>query len=90
MKRFRRSFEDFCEQYLKFPDGFKAQEPVIWSQWQLDRITRPILGLRWEDSGRRVIRHRLLSVWEGERQDHPRVRVGFVLSAGDGGTEPGD
>ena len=49
-------FEDFCEQYLRFPDGFKAGEPVIWSQWQLDRITRPILGLRWEDSGRRVIR----------------------------------
>ena len=49
-------FEGFCEQNLLFPDGFKAQEPVIWSQWQLDRITRPILGLRWEDSGRRVIR----------------------------------
>ena len=49
-------FEKFCEQYLKFPDGFKAQEPVRWSQWQLDRITRPILGLRWETSGRRVIR----------------------------------
>ena len=49
-------FEDFCEQYLRFPDGFKAGEPVIWSQWQLDRITRPILGLRWENTGRRVIR----------------------------------
>ena len=49
-------FEDFCSQYLVFPDGFRAGEPVIWSQWQLDCITRPILGLRWENNGRRVIR----------------------------------
>ena len=49
-------FEDFCEQYLVFPDGFKAGEPVIWAQWQLDRITRPILGLRWKNNGRRVVR----------------------------------
>ena len=28
----------------------------MWSPWQLDYISRPILGLRWKNTGRRVIR----------------------------------
>ena len=49
-------FEVFSRHYLRFPDGFKAGEPVVWAPWQLDRITRPILGLRWQNSGLRAIR----------------------------------
>ena len=49
-------YEAFCREYLTFPDGFRAREPVEWAGWQLDRISRPILGLRWRNSGRRVVK----------------------------------
>ena len=49
-------FEQVCADYFTFPDGFREGEPVVWAPWQLDRLIRPMLGLRWKASGLRVTR----------------------------------
>ena len=49
-------FEAVCADYFTFPDGFRQGEPIVWAPWQLDRLIRPMLGLRWKSSGLRVTR----------------------------------
>ena len=49
-------FEDFSRSYLSFPDGFRAGAPIEWASWQLDRLIRPMLGVRWKASGLRATR----------------------------------
>ena len=49
-------FEAYSETLLRWPDGFRAGEPVVWATWQLDKIIRPMLGIRRRKDGRRAIR----------------------------------
>ena len=43
-------FEAFSSE-LVFPDGFMEGKPIVWAPWQLDKIVRPLLGIRWKTSG---------------------------------------
>ena len=49
-------FQTFCEDYLIWSHGFRQGEPVIWEQWQLDRIIRPALGIREIATDKLIIR----------------------------------
>lgn len=57
-------FEAFSAD-LKFPHGFRQGEPIEWAWWQLDRIIRPIFGLRWSDTGYRTIMKALIVMGRG-------------------------
>ena len=69
-------FEAFCSE-LVFPDGFRAGEPIVWAPWQLDNIVRPILGLRWKDSGLRVIRTCLFLAGRGNAKTTLMSAIGL-------------
>ena len=55
-------FEVWSFQNLVFPAGFGEGEPVVWQDWQRERIIYPLLGLFWDDppenvrAGSRVVR----------------------------------
>ena len=78
-------YELFCKTFLKFTEGFKAKQPVEWSQWQLDRISRPILGLRWKKNGLRVIRNALFQAGRGNAKSTKAAGLSlfFLLASGE-------
>ena len=62
--------------------GPDAGEPVVWSDWQLDQIIRPTLGLRWHGSGLRVIRKVFFLAARGNAKTSLGAAMGlFFLSA---------
>ena len=45
------AFVEFCREFLRFPQGHLhgrdiAGRPVEWAQWQMDRLVRPIFGVK--------------------------------------------
>ena len=62
-------FETWCFQNLNFPAGYGEGEPVVWQDWQRERIIYPLLGLYWDDPP------------EGRREGSRVVRQCFYLSA---------
>ena len=38
-------FVVFSKQLLRWPTGKRAGQPVVWEQWQMDTLVRPILGV---------------------------------------------
>ena len=49
-------FEQFCYDYLVWPHGFRAGEPIVWADWQRDRVIRPMFGIRRKATDLRRIR----------------------------------
>ena len=55
-------FETWCYQNLVFPSGFQGGEPVVFEDWQRERVIYPLLGPVWDDPpgselpGSRVVR----------------------------------
>ena len=78
-------YELFCREFLTYPDGFSAGEPVEWAQFQLDRISRPILGLRWKKNGLRVIRNALFQAGRGNAKSTKAsgLALFFLLASGE-------
>lgn len=49
-------FEYICEELLVWPHGHRAGQPVIWEQFQRDRLIRPLLGVVDKATRQRVIK----------------------------------
>ena len=77
-------FELFSRTLLNFTDGFKQGEPIVWADWQLDDLVRPMLGLRWSDTGRRVTRKVFFLAGRGNAKTTLAAAIGlFGLTAMD-------
>lgn len=49
------SYIKFCEAFFIFPHGPKAGQPIIWDDFQIDYLARPILGLYDKETEHRTI-----------------------------------
>ena len=75
-------YEKFCGDYLRFPEGVKGGLPVEWDNWQLDKISRPLLGLRWSATGRRVIRQALMVSGRGNAKTTKAAALALFFLVG--------
>jgi len=44
-------FSLFCKKYLIWPHGHRAGQPVVWDDWQNERLWKPIYGIRNKETG---------------------------------------
>ena len=51
-----QKFIDFSFHYLRFPSGYGAFDPIVYADWQLDLIIRPLLGVIDKETQQRICR----------------------------------